>query len=85
MARGIEAWAGAATVRKARMLARKAGHDMTSLKEGGTTAIASCRNPGCTVMLEIRGPDNWRFIRLGAPGETCSAAAGSATPEDDDG
>ncbi|HEV2928622.1 MAG TPA: hypothetical protein VGW74_08015 [Propionibacteriaceae bacterium] len=56
---------GAATIRRARAAARKAGHDMTPLRDGAFTAIASCRNLDCSYMLEVRGHDDWRLINLG--------------------
>lgn len=71
-------WVPANTARKARRLAEQAGHDLSRLDTGGEAAISSCRTPGCKVMLEIAGPDCWRYINLGEPAESC--AFGRGTP-----
>ena len=65
-------WLPKATARKVRAIARKGGHNMSRLNTGHQSAIASCMNDGCKVMVEITGYDEWRFIRLGEPGETCT-------------
>lgn len=56
---------GAATVRKARASAKRAGHDMGTLIGGFDGPEASCRRKGCQWLLVLRGRDDWRLVWSG--------------------
>lgn len=69
-----------ATVRRYRKEAREFGHRMTRLNPGATSAIASCRNPGCQVMVEVYGPNmHFRWIDLSGDGYANERCQGSQT------
>lgn len=80
-----DSWPPRNTVRKVRANARAGGHNLSRFNFGGDNGIASCMNDGCTVMVEVRGVDDWRFIRLGGPTETCKAVHSGDSKEAGDG
>lgn len=66
--------AGRRTVEEARRAWKRLGHQMSRIDAGDSVAIASCRHPGCHVMVEIGNysydlPEHerergWRLINL---------------------
>lgn len=42
-----------AEINRGRQRAKERGHDLTRTRVGDTSAIASCRNHGCSVMMEF--------------------------------